>query len=147
VTRDTSSRPPIVDIGQARSALVEVLASEPDVSASYLFGSLTRGTAGPLSDVDVAVLIHDGRAAEDVLARTTDELCRRLGTSHVDVVSLAAAPMPLRYRVIRDGWLVMCRNEAMLERFVAETVLHYLDFKTLRDRAFAFMRNAILENR
>jgi len=31
----------------------------------------------------------------------------------------------------------------MMDRFVADTVLHYLDFKPLRDRAFAMMRRAI----
>jgi hypothetical protein len=30
---------------------------------------------------------------------------------------------------------------------MTETVLQYLDFKPLRDRAFALVRDAILENR
>jgi predicted nucleotidyltransferase len=34
------------------------LDKEPDVIAAYLFGSVARATAGPLSDVDVAVLLR-----------------------------------------------------------------------------------------
>jgi len=75
-----------------------------------------------------------------------DALCRRLRTSRVDVVSLADAPPPLRYRVVRDGSLVACRDRAAVERFVVEAVLQYLDFKPLRDRAFARMRQAVLES-
>jgi hypothetical protein len=76
-----------------------------------------------------------------------DALCRRLRTSRIDVLSLQDAPMPLRYRVVRDGLIVLCRDARVVERFVTETVVQYLDFKPLRDRAFELMREAILENR
>ncbi len=132
-------------VGAVRAALVETLATESRVVAAYLFGSLARGTAGPLSDIDVGLLVSDGSEGEAACARTMDALCRRLRTSRVDIVSLADAPVPLRYRVVRDGLLVACRDAASVERFVAETVLHYLDFKPLRDRAFALTRDAILQ--
>ena len=129
------------------SAIVETLAAEPDVVAAYLFGSIARGTAGPLSDVDVGLLIAAGHRAGRIADRVTDALCRRLGTSRIDVVPLANAPMPLRFRVVRDASLVLCRDAAALERFITETVLQYLDFKPLRDRAFALLRGRILETR
>ena len=127
--------------------MIESLAAEPDVVAAHLFGSVARGTAGPLSDIDVGLLIAAGARVEPVVDRAMDALCRRLHTSGVDVVSLAEAPMPLRYRVVRDGSLVLCRDAAALERFVTETVLQYLDFKPLRDRAFELQRSRILERR
>lgn len=68
--------------------------------------------------------------------RITEALCRGLKTRRVDVVSLVDAPLLLRYRIVRDGVLVVCRDAAILERFVVETVLYYLDFKPVRDRAF-----------
>ena len=127
------------------AAIVEIAEAEPAISAAYLFGSLARGEAGALSDVDIGLLVGDRFADRAVCDRTMDALGRRLRTSRIDVVSLEAAPMPLRYRVIRDGMLVVCRDAALVERFVAETVRHYLDFKPLRDRAFQVMRAAILE--
>ena len=122
-----------------------MLAAEPGVVAAYLFGSLARGNAGPLSDVDVGLLVGDANEANAICGRTMDALCRRLHTSRVDVVSLGTAPVPLGYRIIREGSLVSCRDAGRLERFVTQTVLEYLDFKPLRDRAFAVMRCAILE--
>ena len=130
-----------------QAALIETVAAEPTVVAAYLFGSLARGTAGPRSDVDVGLLVGDRREGEAACERTMDALCRRLRTSHVDVVPLADAPLPLRYRVVRDGSLVVCRDAWAVERFVTETVLQYLDFKPLRDRALEIVRDAVLENR
>ena len=47
-----------------RSALVQaiarVLGEHSDVTAAYLYGSVARHTATPLSDVDVAVLLREG---------------------------------------------------------------------------------------
>lgn len=128
-----------------RAALRRAVAAEPDVVAAYVFGSIARGDAGPLSDVDVALLLSDANRAHEVHGRVQDALSRELRTSNIDVIALADAPMPLRYRVARDGILVICRDAARLERFTVESVMQYLDFKPIRDRAFAQMRRAILE--
>jgi hypothetical protein len=127
--------------------LAETMRSEAAVLAAYVFGSVARGTAGPLSDIDIALLVHGGADGQAVCERTMDDLSRRLRTSRVEVISLADAPLPLRYRVVRDGRLVTNRDAVRLERFIVETILHYLDFKPLRDYAFTHMRDAILQGR
>ena len=137
----------VVSLEAARATLVDILAAEPAVVAAYIFGSLARGVAGPLSDLDVGLLVMEADEAALACDRTMDALCRRLGTSRVDVVSLATVSMPLRYRAVRDGLLVLGRDAAVLERFIADTVLQYLDFKPLRDRAFGLVRDAILQGR
>lgn len=137
----------VPSLPEVQAAVVEVAASEPAVAAAYVFGSLARGTAGPLSDIDVGLLVIGADETAGVCDRTMDALSRRLRTSRVDVVSLADAPMPLRYRVVRDGVLVLRRDAARLERFIVDTVLQYLDFQPLRDRAFQVVRAGILENR
>jgi predicted nucleotidyltransferase len=142
-----SSDPPALSLAAARRALTEALADESTVIAGYVFGSVAGGTAGPLSDLDIGLLIVSGSRGDEVCDRVWSHLCRQLRMPHVDVVSLAGAPMPLRYRVVRDGSLVVCRDAAALERFVAESVLHYLDFKPLRDRAFGLVRDGIIETR
>ncbi len=146
VTGEGSGRRSAVTREAVEAALVETVATEHSIVAAFVFGSLARGTAGPLSDVDVGLLISDPRERGAVSERTMDALCRRLRTSRVDVVSLADAPLPVRYRVVRDGSLVACRDRAAVEQFVVEAVLQYLDFKPLRDQAFARMRQAVLES-
>lgn len=145
VTREPDGLPPAVNADTARAALQEAVEREPDVAGAYLFGSLVRNTAGPLSDVDVALLVCDAGMRVAVCDRVLDALTRRLRTSRIDVISLTEAMLPLRYRVIREGSLVLCRDVRAVERFVVDTVLQYLDFKQLRDRAFEVTRRAILE--
>lgn len=141
---DPCGRPP-ASLDDVSAALRRAVAGEPDVIAAYVFGSVARADAGPLSDVDVALLLAPDAANRAVLGRVEDALSRELRTSRIDVVDLREAPMPLRYRIARDGVLTSCRDAARLERFTVESVLRYLDFKPIRDRAFAQMRRAILE--
>ncbi|MEW6742716.1 MAG: nucleotidyltransferase domain-containing protein [Planctomycetota bacterium] len=122
----------------------EALATRPRVLLAYLFGSCARGTEGPLSDVDVAVLLSNRSGDDDELGEVTDQLERRLGMGHVDVVPLDRAPIPLRYRVVRDGLVLVCRDQVARERLEVDAMRRYLDFKCLRDRAFLTLRNAIL---
>lgn len=129
------------DVGRAAA---RVCADEPSIAAAYVFGSVAHGTATPLSDLDVALLLAPGAEPADVCGRVADELSRQLGTDRVEVVSLDHAPPPLAYRVIREGRLLVCRDAARLERFVADTVLQYLDFQPLRERAFQVVRSKIL---
>lgn len=135
-------RAPTSDV--LRRAVENAVSGEDAVAAAYLFGSAARGVSGPLSDVDVAVLLRPQASDEGIFDRLADRLCQSLDVSRVDVVDLGTAPLPLRYRVIRDGMAVVSRSPAYLERFIVETTLHYLDFAPLRDRAFRLQRAAIL---
>jgi len=127
--------------GVDEDVIREVLDAEPTVHLAYLFGSVARGTAGPLSDIDIGVVLSDCGGA---LGALEDALADRLGTDRVDLVSLTSTPYPLRYRVVRDGRVLLCRDAVLRERFEVDAILHYLDFKPLRDRAFAQVRAAIL---
>ena len=128
-----------------RRAVETAVAGEERVIAAYLFGSAAHGTAGPLSDVDVAVLTTGPPADDDsIVDRIADRLERTLRVRRVDVVALTRAAVPLRYRVIRDGMLIVSRDAACLERFIVESTLQYLDFAPLREHAFRIQRAAIL---
>jgi predicted nucleotidyltransferase len=68
----------------------------------YLFGSWARGTAGPTSDVDLAV---DPREPlpPGVLARLREALEESTIPLRVDVVDLADTDAAFRDRVRREG--------------------------------------------
>jgi hypothetical protein len=120
-----------------------ILQGEPAVAVAYLFGSVAEGRAGPLSDVDIGVLFRES-ADREVEGRLLDRLVEALGTENVDLVPLARAPLPLRFRAVRDGRVLLSRDALMRERFEVASVMRYLDFKPLRDRAHLATRNAIL---
>ena len=78
---------------------------QPDVVAAYLFGSVARGQATHLSDVDIAVLIDTGLGTENQLERQLSLLSdlERFTKEEVQVTLLNHASPFLAYQVIRDG--------------------------------------------
>jgi len=129
------------------AALAEAVACEMDVVAAWLFGSVALGTSGPLSDVDVALALSRDADRDAVCGRVADRLARRLHTDRIDLVSFDEASTDLRYRIVRDGHRVLCRDAAACERLTADAVMQYLDFQPVREQAFRVMRDAITKGK
>lgn len=119
----------------------EILAAQPDVLVAYLFGSRARGTHGPMSDVDVAVLLPDGA---DAHARRLDLIDALEGA---DVVVLNDAPSPLAFRVLRDGQLILSRDEAARVRFHFRVLRDHMDTAPLRSANEAALASRVAEGR
>ena len=125
-------------------ALETYLRTWGDILVAYLFGSYARGTAGPLSDVDLAVLL-DGepdahqrfQARLDITGAATDILQR----GDVDVAVLNEAPLALAFRVIRDGVLLYALSHTIRREYVARITIEYLDFQP----CLALYERAVLE--
>ncbi len=114
------------DVERSLAAALE-RAPEPIVAA-YLFGSAARGTAGPASDIDVAVLYaaDPPGTLEGRPFRLEAELERKLGRP-VQVVLLNDAPLDLVHRVLLDGRLVLERNRSARIRFEVRARAEYFD--------------------
>ncbi len=107
---------------EALRAAIEELAHLYRIRLAVLFGSLARGEANNLSDVDLAVLCDC-----DVL-ELAEELERR-GVK-VDIVDLETAPPVLAYLVARDG-VLLYGDEWDFHEFMSRAVRMYLDFKRI----------------
>lgn len=77
-----------------------LLEGRRDIRVAVLFGSQARGTAGPSSDVDVA-LDAPGVDRLDVGALLSGAL-----NIEADIIDLDDAPIPLLERVLKDGIVV-----------------------------------------
>ena len=105
------------------------------VVLAYLFGSLERGEEGPMSDVDVAVLLDREPSREeawDAMLRLPEEVSRILGRK-ADVVVLELAPVTLRFAVIDEGSILLNDDEDRRVDFEWETIREYLDTQHLRE--------------
>ncbi len=106
-----------------------------EVELAFLFGSQARGTAGPLSDVDIAVLIAGNAAGEGPLSYRLvlmGDLATLLHRDDIDVVMLNQAPPLLKHRVARDGRVLFCKDTGIRTKFVVDATREYLDTKPLR---------------
>lgn len=120
---------------------------EADVLVAYLYGSRARGTAGPLSDVDVAVLL---RQNSDLFQRRLDliaALAEVVGSDAADVVVLNEAPVALAYRVLRDGELLFSRDERARIGHRVRVVDHFLDMAPMRRMYSEGLRHRLREGR
>lgn len=112
-------------------ALRQRLHDHPDVAVAYLFGSYGRGEPSPASDVDVAIL-PDRELIGIERSRLTSVLAEVVGERRLDVVFLDQAPLPLAYRVLRDGRLLAVHDERRRVRHWVDTVDRYLDTAPMR---------------
>jgi uncharacterized protein len=120
------------------------------VVAAMLIGSHARGTAGPLSDIDVAFWHEpalDASALLELRLQLARESARALGTDEVDVVPLNGAPPLVRQRAIRDGRLIVQRDAGTRVRLQARAIVEYLDTIPLRAELARGQRNRIREGR
>jgi len=123
---------PIVLSGAELEAIVSRLASlapEKGVILLYLHGAHARGAQGPLSDLDVAVLMEetprDPQGELDLLA-AFQEAC---GREDVDLVVLNRGGPIIRDRVVRHGRLIYARSERDLVLFETRAIKEALDFQ------------------
>ncbi len=105
------------------------LAGQPDIDAAYLYGSVARGQANALSDVDIAVLLQPGLDAETAVERQLEltVALSRFSDREVQVTLLNHAPPQLAYEVIRDARLLCERDALARVRFEVRTMKLYFD--------------------
>ena len=119
-----------------KTKIEQVLALKPDVRFAYLFGSQVKGTAGVLSDIDVAVFFDEKIYAQGNIYGLEYELVlkleKALETGRVDLVVLNKAPIFLRYQILKGGEIIYCCSEKERVKFHEETIRLHLDFLPFR---------------
>lgn len=113
--------------------LQRVLAEGPRLRLGILFGSTARGTDGPESDVDVAILPVDPELS------LGDELALQARIAivvqrEVDLVRLDRCTPTLRFRVAREGVPVFAEPGA-LSSFQARAGIEHAELAPLVKRA------------
>lgn len=102
-----------------RDALIQTLQDRvPDLLGIYGFGSRIQGTAGPASDLDVAVLVAgyaDALALFDLAGDLAD-----IAACPVDLLDLRAASTVMQYQIITTGqrWWAKDLQAALFEAAV-----------------------------
>ncbi len=115
-----------------KDALRQVLHEHPEVLLAYLFGSTLTGEQGPMSDVDLAVLLAQKAPEAALQATLAHRLGQRLGIDRMDVVLLDRAPIELAYTVICDGICLYEVDRATRVEYEARVLSLYFDYLPVR---------------
>ena len=113
-------------------AIREVLRKHGEISFAYLHGSFFKGDA--FRDIDVAVYLE--RMPASVLEyelQMETELIRAVGRHIIDVRVLNTAPLSFKYNVIKDGIILLVKNDDKRADFQETTIAAYLDFLPYRN--------------
>ncbi|WP_447974999.1 type VII toxin-antitoxin system HepT family RNase toxin [Nitrospira sp. Kam-Ns4a] len=105
------------DIQDRLNELPACLDALEGLAAVWLFGSMARGEATPVSDVDVAYLPAPALTDEEVErvdARFYGCLTNALHTDELTLINLRTAPALVVWNVLHEGRLLVCRNPAAL---------------------------------
>ena len=111
--------------------LAHRLETHPEVSFAYAHGSFVQ--EGGFRDIDVAVYL--AKTPESPLKyelRMEAELMEVTGSCSVDVRVLNSSPLSFRYHVIREGKLLMVRDDDVRADFQEDTIKKYFDFAPYR---------------
>jgi predicted nucleotidyltransferase len=124
--------------------LVDALARDPRVRLAYAFGSAVHDQAGPLSDLDLGVLLTvrpSWDEEREFRARLTAVEPR------VDLVLLNDAPPVLRYEIITGGRCLFTRDEREQAEFEITSLSRFLDFQPVRRVQQEYLRARVEERR
>ena len=123
-------------MNQADSNKLAAILKKHGVVAGYLFGSAERGSLGPHSDIDVAVLFDDELTAETDLERRmklATEIAEAFNVISADVIDLKTTIGPLiKYQAIFGGRLILDEDRERRLQVEREIVNDYEDSRNLR---------------
>jgi hypothetical protein len=125
-------------------------AAQKSVRLAYLFGSYAKGKVGPLSDVDVAVLLDRKLIKEErskMQLELIAEISSLLKTDRVDLVVINDSPIDLNYEIIKHGKIVHVKDPG--ERVDMESMIlsRYLDRRYYVQRGLNTFLGKIIERR
>ena len=135
----------IAPIEEIERALAGALDAWPMVRAAWLFGSVATGSAGRLSDVDVAVL-GGGTLSFDERAGLALDLGRAAGRSCDVVVAEHASPV-LAMAIVDTGRRFFCRDGGAADAWEEFVLRRYLGTAELRRLVYRYVRDDLLARR
>ncbi|MDD1668378.1 MAG: nucleotidyltransferase domain-containing protein [Methanomicrobiales archaeon] len=106
---------------KARAVLGRAVSGIPKegVIAMFLYGSVARGEEKPISDIDLCVITERG------IPRAQRERILVHASPSLDITLFWDLPLPIRYRVLREGRLLWGEEGLALHRIRRSTLRCY----------------------
>lgn len=127
-----------------KGKIKEFLERDKDILFAYLYGSYAADIIHPDSDIDLAVYLKEGNK-EYYLKKDNEFLGNApiaLGNDKIDIRILNVMPLLLKFKVIREGQLLLSQDEQKRIDFETEVMDRYFEMKPYFDEY-----NQILEER
>lgn len=119
--------------------------SRDEIVAVYLYGSMAEGVASPLSDVDLAILLHEPLKRDAfAVEREAYVALGRLFDREVDVRTLTRnTSLPFLEEALGDHVLLAVNDEDYRAEFESQASQRIFDFRPVLTEYFAAMMDRI----
>ncbi len=97
--------------------LLEKAEEDPEILAVILYGSTARGEPSP-SDLDICLVLSDTQDRFEA----TEKRLEFLQAFDADIQSFQALPIPLRQRVLKEGEILLVKDEDALYELARDTI-------------------------
>ena len=144
IEKDLEVRGGIFLTGISREKLIQIFVRH-NVVAVYLFGSQLKGTADPMSDVDIGVVFGGKGIATNDLLILQDDLQRLVGSTRVDLVLLEKACVTVAFNAISQGEVIYSSNDELRTDFEERVLRDYHDFTPFLKEFYLDVQEAIME--
>ncbi len=108
--------------------LYPILINTEGLSLAYLFGSQVNGPIGPLSDIDLGILLDPNSDQISIHASLVHEIGKTLRIPKVDIILLGVTAVELAYAVISQGICIYQRDIATRVEYEAQVLGRYGDY-------------------
>ncbi|MGH7543458.1 MAG: type VII toxin-antitoxin system MntA family adenylyltransferase antitoxin [Gemmatimonadota bacterium] len=111
--------------------LAEAAGPRAEVAAAYVYGSVARGEATSLSDIDIALLFSEDAPESlrhDVIVQVASGLAHTAVGKELDVRDIEELPLVVQGRILTEGRLVRSNDDVRRVRFETSTRMRYFDF-------------------
>ncbi|MGQ9571361.1 MAG: type VII toxin-antitoxin system MntA family adenylyltransferase antitoxin [Thermodesulfovibrionales bacterium] len=113
--------------------LENIFKDYPYIASAYLFGSQALGKIGPMSDVDIAILLKEDAPKGRELIHEEDHLAYKitvaLGVKEVDLIDLNSQRLIFRHNVLRTGKLIYDADPRFRISFEMRVITEFCDFE------------------
>jgi predicted nucleotidyltransferase len=110
-----------------REDLKKIFEERPEVELAYLYGSVARGEANKLSDIDLAVYLNEACNMGSVKMELVSEIASLI--DDFDLVVLNEARPLMAYNIVKDGIILFEVSATMKAEIESNIVRRYLDMK------------------
>ena len=118
--KDKMRRPILTDI-KSLNNIAKEMSSTKSIKAIYLFGSVARGKAGPLSDIDICVM---GRLNEK-----EKSIILGFSSDNLDISFFEDLPTYIKFRVLKEGRPLIVKDKEFINEAKIKTARNYIDFR------------------
>jgi len=118
-------------LSELKKNIEKVLKDHKEIVAVYVYGSIISGIYRKDSDLDIGILLDDAFPEEPLYpARLAREIKIRGNIDRpVDVQILNHCSLRFLHQVLRNGELILSRDEGKRVEFESTALCRYIDFK------------------